>query len=45
MELPPKAFYKILVKADSQYGVTVSVFLPKDLSAKLLITLPNTDSD
>ena len=43
LELPPKAFCKIRVKAESLYGGNTSFFLPKALSAKVFITFPRTN--
>lgn len=40
LELPPKAFYNILVRAASLYGTTLSLAFPAALSASTLITLP-----
>lgn len=44
-EFPPKAFCRILVKADYLYGGTVPLPFPMALSAKFSITLPRTVND
>lgn len=44
-EFPPKAFYKILVKADSQYGTTFPSPFPTALSANVLMTFPRVDKE
>ena len=41
-EFPPRAFWRILVKAESLYGGSTSFFLPKALSANVLMTFPKT---
>lgn len=44
-EFPPKAFCKILVNADSQYGTTFPSPLPTALSANVLMTFPRVDNE
>ena len=43
LELPPKAFCKILVKHESLYGTMIFFPLPIALSARVDITNPKTD--
>jgi len=40
LELPPNAFYNILVKLESLYGITDFAALPEDFSANTLIQFP-----
>ena len=42
LELPPRAFYKILVKLESLYGTTVFFSFPIALSARTLMHVPKT---
>ena len=42
LELPPSAFYRILVRAESLYGTMDFFSLPIALSAKILIQVPKT---
>ena len=41
-ELPPRAFYKIRVNAESRNGTTAFLSLPIALSANTLIQVPST---
>ena len=47
LELPPNAFYKILVNDESRYGTTIGFLLFGfiDFSAKVDITSPRHDKD
>jgi hypothetical protein len=45
LELPPSAFYKILVRFESLYGTTVFFYLPIALSASTLIHVPRVVRD
>jgi hypothetical protein len=44
-ELPPKAFYKIRVKADSRYGIAIFLSFPTLCYANDYITRPNVCND
>ena len=45
MELPPKAFCNIRVRAESRYGGNIFFLIPKALSAKQFITFPKINKD
>ena len=42
LELPPSAFYRILVRLESRYGTTEPFAFPEAYSAKTLIQFPRT---